>query len=213
MNHGVMRRVEKRREEQVSIGEAAMVDVEEAAKRIRAENDREAMILAERRLKVAEALFMSVLKNDLAGIEDSYALRQKAVVRCDASGWSDELDLMALGACLHHIYNAFEAYFLRIAKFFENNIDVDSWHRDLLERMRLEIPGIRPALLTDDRLAEKIDELRRFRHVFRNLYKTRLSAARLRVINEAAERCYEDFAPMHDDFGRWLDELGRSLGR
>lgn len=163
--------------------------------------------------QAAVALLASELQNDLAGIEDSYVLRQKAVVRCDASGWSDELDLMALGACLHNIYNAFEAYFLRIAKFFENNIDADSWHRDLLERMRLEISGIRPALLSDDRLAERIDELRRFRHVFRNLYKTRLSAARLRVVNEAAEQCYEDFAPMHDDFGKWLDDLGRSLGR
>ena len=69
---------------------------------------------------------------------------------------------MLQGACLHGLYNAIEAYFLRVAKFFENNIDEAAWHRDLLDRMRLDVPGIRPALITDRILAERIDELRRF---------------------------------------------------
>ncbi len=29
--------------------------------------------------------------------------------------------------------------FLRISQFFENNLDTEKWHRDLLHKMRIEI--------------------------------------------------------------------------
>ena len=37
--------------------------------------------------------------------------------------------------------------FLRISKFFENSLDPLSWNRDVIEHMRLDIDGVRPALL------------------------------------------------------------------
>jgi len=159
----------------------------------------------------AVSLLMSELRNDTAYIAESFALRGKAVTRCEAAVWNDYLDLLAVGAVLYSIYNAFEAYFLRVAKFFENNVDQLSWHRDLLDRMTLDIPGVRPALISDKGLAERIDELRRFRHVFRNLYKTRLTGPKLRIVNEAAKGCYEDFLPLHETFIRWLGELAQEL--
>ncbi len=36
---------------------------------------------------------------------------------------------------------------LAIARFFENDLGPQSWHRDLLKRMKLEIPGFRPKLI------------------------------------------------------------------
>jgi len=50
-------------------------------------------------------------------------LDKTSISAAEESHWLDELDLMVLGTCLHGIYNALEAYFFRIAKFFENNID------------------------------------------------------------------------------------------
>ena len=90
-------------------------------------------------------------------------------------------------------------------------MDQTTWHRDLLDRMTLEIPEIRPALLTDPSLAERIDELRRFRHLFRNLYKTRLSAPKLRIVQEASEGIVEAFAPMHKAFCAWLGAVADAL--
>ena len=111
-------------------------------------------------------LLTSELEVDYLYIKEASALLDRARQRLDVSlvgsGLNDELDLMLQGACLHGLYNAIEAYFLRVAKFFENNIDEAAWHRDLLDRMRLDVPGIRPALITDRILAERIDELRRF---------------------------------------------------
>jgi hypothetical protein len=118
---------------------------------------------------------------------------------------------MVVGLCLHGLYNAFEAYFLRVAKFFENNVDDQSWHRDLLDRTSIEIPGVRPALIGDRGLSERIDELRRFRHLFRNLYKTRLNAGKLKIVNEAAAGIDTGFLAAHSAFVKWLELVSRSL--
>lgn len=158
------------------------------------------------------ALLVRELENDLSFIKDAVALRDSAVRRAEGSAWADELDLMVLGSCLHSIYNAIEGYFLRVAKFFENNVDQQAWHRDLLDRMTLEIPAVRPSLVTDRGTAERIDELRRFRHLFRNLYKTRLNAAKLRIVDDAARGIYEEFLPMHQAFVQWLRTLADELG-
>ena len=159
----------------------------------------------------AVLLLISELDADYSYIEEATALVDRARQRLDLSGNNDELDLMVLGACLHGLYNAIEAYFLRIAKFFENSIDEAAWHRDLLDRMRLEVPGIRPALITDDNLAERIDELRRFRHLFRNLYKTRLHPAKLRIVDDCARNFALDFFPAHTAFLSWLRDLAENM--
>lgn len=118
---------------------------------------------------------------------------------------------MALGGALHNLYNAFEGYFMRVAKFFENDIDKQSWHRDLLDRMALEIPGVRPALITEREVVERIDELRRFRHVFRNLYKTRLHPAKVKIVLDAARGLSADFTGMHEGFIAWLEKLAEEI--
>ena len=37
-----------------------------------------------------------------------------------------------------------ETVFVRISQFFENNLSENRWHKDLLEKMTLRIPEIRP---------------------------------------------------------------------
>jgi hypothetical protein len=162
--------------------------------------------------KAAILLLIQELTGDLAYVSEQAVLRRKALERVEQSGWADELDLMVVGGVLHGIYNAIEAYFLRVAKFFENSIDEQTWHRDLLDRMALSIPTVRPALLDSQDLVDRIDELRRFRHVFRNLYKSRLHPGKLRIVNEAAEGIEEDFLAAHTRFVTWLTELAEEMG-
>jgi hypothetical protein len=118
-------------------------------------------------------------------------------------GANDSLDFAALAYTLHNIYCLLENYFLRVAKFFENALDPDTWHRDLVRRMALEIRGVRPALL-DDSLAARIDELRAFRHVFRNMYQTSLDPERVRALQERLPELMKGFAGAH---GRFLEQL------
>lgn len=115
------------------------------------------------------------------------------------AGATDSLDFAALAYTLHNVYCLFENYFLRIAKFFENALDPLTWHRDLVRRMALEIRGVRPALL-DDPLAERIDELRAFRHVFRNLYQTSLDPQRIRDLQRRLPETVQGFTAAHEGF-------------
>lgn len=125
-------------------------------------------------------LLISELQADLTALSELKATNSKAQARLDA-GADDELDFAMLGYTLHNIYNLIENSFYRIARHFENNLDQESWHKDLLYRMTLAIEGIRPAIL-DSETADKLDELRSFRHVFRNMYRKRLDPEKIRIL-------------------------------
>ena len=110
--------------------------------------------------------------------------------QADAFTWA------ALGYTLHNLYNAFENYFLRIAKYFEKSLETSEWHKDLLHRMGLEVEGVRPALL-DRAHRDQLHELRRFRHVFRNIYGTTLDPELVEKVNRITPHIIEDFSKAH----------------
>lgn len=89
--------------------------------------------------------------------------------------------LIVVAYRLHSLYSAFENIFRNIATSFENHLDPSSWHRQLLERMRLDLNPVRPAVL-DAEAFEKLDELLRFRHLFRTGYGLKLDGLRLQLV-------------------------------
>ena len=54
----------------------------------------------------------------------------------------------------------------------------DQWHRQLLEQMSIDIPEIRPTILSES-TRSRLDEFRRFRHVVRSIYAYRIEANRV----------------------------------
>ncbi len=125
-------------------------------------------------------------------------------------GSSEELDWAALGYTIHNIYNLLENYFLRISKFFENSLEPLSWHRDLIEHMRLDIDGVRPALLNRD-LAARIDELRSFRHVFRNIYQSELDPKRVELVQQQLNPTLASFENAHKEFLKKLKAIAAQV--
>ncbi|MDD9985472.1 MAG: hypothetical protein OXQ31_04285 [Spirochaetaceae bacterium] len=88
----------------------------------------------------------------------------------------------ALAYQLHNLYGACEQLFELIARAFENQIDGPTYHVDLLRRMKAEIAGVRPALLTEG-LAGSLNELRGFRHFFRHAYDSELHSGRVTALS------------------------------
>ena len=84
------------------------------------------------------------------------------------NAFPDNFDLVVLAEIITDFYTCLETVFVRISKAFENNLEKSRWHANLLERMRIEIPGIRKALLTD-RSYNMLKEIMRFRH-FKTYY-------------------------------------------
>ena len=65
-------------------------------------------------------------------------------------------------------YTCLETLFFRISQFFENNLKKERWHADLLEKMTLQIEGVREPVISDHTQAI-LSELMKFRH-FRRYY-------------------------------------------
>jgi hypothetical protein len=111
---------------------------------------------------------------------------------------------IVLGYYLQVIYGLFENLFQRIAQVFENHItDQSRWHAQLLRRMTLDIPGIRPAVISKPTF-ESLDELRGFRHLFRNAYLLHFDPDRLSFVIQAAEQLEKSYP---QDISRFLDFL------
>lgn len=65
-------------------------------------------------------------------------------------------------------YTCIETFMFRVSQVFENNLDKEAWHKQLLYKMSLNIESIRPALLSKQSYLP-LEELLRFRH-FRRYY-------------------------------------------
>jgi len=118
-----------------------------------------------------------------------------------------EEQLIVVAYYLHNLYCAFESILQRIAEVFGNHIsDRAGWHADLLRRMTLDIEGLRPRLLSDE-VYDNLDELRRFRHLFRSAYRLRLDAERLALVYRKARALEQIYQTDIEHFLTFLDSL------
>ena len=142
----------------------------------------------------------SVLEAELrARSQDISRIGGRIEERLDTFAHSAE-GVDSMGYQLHNFYSAFEQLFEEVARFFENQIDEARYHADMLRRMQLEIEGIRPALLAAETAAD-LDELRRFRHLFRHAYTADLDPGKVADLAAKAVGIQRDFAR---DFERFL---------
>jgi hypothetical protein len=88
---------------------------------------------------------------------------------------------------VNQLYTGFENISKNIAKSFENKIDQDFWHKSLLERMRLDIQDIRPALISEESF-QYLNELRAFRHFFNHAYCVDIDKEKFKIL---ADRAYK----------------------
>ncbi|MDK2894992.1 MAG: hypothetical protein PWQ98_1118 [Moorella sp. (in: firmicutes)] len=92
---------------------------------------------------------------------------------------ADEFTLRALASVLLDYYIGIENMFEEIAKAVDGSLPSgQEWHKDLLRQMKLDINGIRPAVITRTTFA-LLDEYRKFRHLVRNIYGFNLIPERL----------------------------------
>jgi hypothetical protein len=96
----------------------------------------------------------------------------------------NEDKLVHIAYQLHNLYSAYEDMFKEISFTFENNIERNSgFHKNLLIRMKIAIPGIRPNVLSEDSYL-LLGELMGFRHVFRHAYNYNLTADKMEILRK-----------------------------
>ncbi|HVR98223.1 MAG TPA: hypothetical protein VMW27_16520 [Thermoanaerobaculia bacterium] len=108
---------------------------------------------------------------------------------------------------LHNLYTAFENIFRNIAAGFENRLEERSgWHRELLRRMRLDLMPVRPALI-DRNAYDALDEMLRFRHLFRAAYGVSFDPSRLQLVLEKALELRRLYRPQIERFLQFIATL------
>ena len=78
--------------------------------------------------------------------------------------------LRAGGSILHDFYTGIEKIFENVAKEIDRRLPVgEEWHSELLHQMTLDIPGLRPPVISTH-TEKKLREYLGFRHLFRKRY-------------------------------------------
>lgn len=115
----------------------------------------------------------AVIRKDLASIA---TIEQHAASLPVSRLNRSELD--SLGFALHNLYNALENSFTQISLTFENHVrDQSRWHRELMDKMFLDLGQLRPAVLTGASRG-LLTDLLGFRHLFRHAYDFSLDEPR-----------------------------------
>lgn len=112
------------------------------------------------------------------------------------------IDSLALN--LQSFYSGIERIFQHIAAELDDSVPKgDTWHRELLKQMSIEVRSVRPAVITQED-AQALDEYLRFRHVVRNAYAIELDPERVR---ELARRLPGVFQRVNKRLGAFADFL------
>ena len=107
-----------------------------------------------------------------------------AFLEQDAPRLVQERSLAMLHASfLADYYTCAETCFWRISQFFENCLDGQRWHKDLLDRMRIAIPGLREPVIRDE-VHDALQELMRFRHFRRYYFEMNYDMAKIDFLRQ-----------------------------
>jgi hypothetical protein len=133
-------------------------------------------------------LLIGEIREGLAVLDKIHNLYLAYVPAFDDVQKREIRDAVLLTEVLCNSYTCLETIFFRISRLFENNLPADKWHKELLQKMRVEVPNIRKAVLSSESYL-LLDELRRFRHFKRYYFEfdydwNRLSY--LRIVYEKA---------------------------
>ena len=145
-----------------------------------------------------DRLALQILTRELA--DDATVIARAAGL---AKQRFDEVHPGHLEACgfeLNRVYNVLEKAFERLAEAFENNFEKrGDYHERLVQRLALDIPGVRPAFFPAEE-RPRIRELKSFRHLFRHAHDLELRADRLVEVVEIGQHIAQLFPSWCDKF-------------
>jgi len=97
---------------------------------------------------------------------------------------------------LVRFFNIIEMMGLRIARAFENHLaDERGGHAELIHRLSIAVPGVRPALYQPAVLSA-LKDLRGFRHVITHAYDLQLDVERMAIVLRHAQQAASQLPPM-----------------
>ena len=104
---------------------------------------------------------------------------ERAIHAAQHHAEDSDLFIDAAALNLHDFFAGLERIFQQITTHVDGNMPSGhGWHRKLLDQMQVDLPNLRPPVLSNE-TAEALDEFLRFRHVVRNVYAFQFDAERI----------------------------------
>lgn len=124
------------------------------------------------------------------------------------TGEDADLYVDAAALNLHDFYSGLERVFRQIAAVVDRSVPSGAeWHRDLLQQMCIEIPGLRPAVLSTDTCIA-LEEFMRFRHVVRNVYAYQLDGERVQKLVHDGRTLLNHITAELQKFTTFIEQAG-----
>lgn len=148
------------------------------------------------------------IRQELTALEAVAERADGAWAEAALSAGGYNVDAAALN--LHGFYAGLEHVFLVVAERIDGSLPSGAaWHQELLRQMAAELPGVRPAVISEQ-LATELDRYRGFRHVVRNVYAYVLDPRR---VGELVEDLSPTLARLRTEltgFADVLDEIAQA---
>lgn len=147
------------------------------------------------------------IRKELDDLDRLVARANRAVSTAKKNPQDADLFLDSASLNLHDVYSGFERMFKQIAATVDGSVPTSAeWHRELLNQMELDLPKVRPPVLTRETI-QRLDEYLRFRHVVRNVYTFSFDPERIgRLVNEL-EDVYEQVKLELSTFAEFLETV------
>mgnify|MGYP001607547523 CR=1 FL=1 len=120
---------------------------------------------------------------------------------------SDDYYLDGVALNLHGFYSGLERIFEKTASLIDGNVPSGAnWHQELLNQMSIEIPGVRPAVISSE-LKDLLEDYRGFRHVVRNVYTYHLNPEKMEPLGAKLRKVFEQSDAELTAFARFLQSI------
>jgi len=120
------------------------------------------------------------------------------------------LILRGKASIFHDFYCGAERIFKSVADEINGGIPAgESWHRLLLNDMKLDMPGLRPPAISEDTY-KLLSDFLNFRHKFRNIYGFDLEFEKVAEIEKKFSEAHEKFRADIEAFLVFVENLAQT---
>ena len=124
------------------------------------------------------------IRQELKELDQMTLRADRAIAAAKRQSGDQDLYIDSAALSLHDFYSGLERIFHYIASSVDASVPAGhEWHRELLRQMSLEIPKLRPVILSQENV-NMLGEYLAFRHVVRNVYAFQFDPVRVeRLVN------------------------------
>jgi hypothetical protein len=147
---------------------------------------------------------------ELEEVDRTYAAIQRHWEKAKSSPVDQDAYLNSVALNISSLYSGLERVFGLIAAELDGGtLGGESWHRETLKQMTLDLESVRPPVLQSS-TAQSLDEYRKFRHLIRNIYATNLDVSRMDILVTELPMIWENVRQELEVFSEFLKNLAES---